>query len=72
MNNSNNTTNNNNNSREDWTTLQPRIESSLQKLKSELEDLRNSDKDLLKKFIKMRSEIKELSKESTGVSADEL
>ena len=54
---------NNNNSEEDWESIKPRMESSLQKLKNELAELRQSDKILLKKFIKMRSEIKEMSKD---------
>ena len=56
--------NNNNITREDWETVKPRIDTTLEKLKSDLAELRKSDKVLLKKFIKMRSEIKELSKEA--------
>eukprot|EP00794_Sanderia_malayensis_P004884 gene4884-5524_t len=57
----------NNNIGEDWMSVKPRIESSLRKLRCELEELRNADKDLLKKFIKMRSEIKELSKDAAPI-----
>ncbi len=53
-------------------TVKPRIDSNLRKLKCELEELRNTDKDLLKKFIKMRSEIKEMSKETVLAISDEV
>ena len=54
---------NNNNVEDDWEMVKPRMESNLQKLKCELAELRQSDKALLKKFIKMRSEIKEMSRD---------
>ena len=61
----------NNNRGEDWATVKPRIDTSLKKLKTDLEELRQFDKTLLKKFIKMRSEIKELSKE-VALQVDEV
>ncbi len=61
----------NNNIMEDWTIVKPRIDSNLKKLKCDLEELRTVDKMLLKKFIKMRSEIKKLSKETAFLYSEE-
>ena len=63
----------NNNSREDnWESIKPRMESSIQWLKSELAELRQCDKALLKRFIKMRSEIKEMSRDIFSYHSDHL
>jgi len=63
----------NNNSKEDnWRLMKPRMESSIQRLKSELAELRQCDKILLKRFIKMRSEIKEMSRDIFSYHSEHL
>lgn len=60
---------NNNNKEDDWEIVKPRIESNLEKVRRDLDELRQSDRALLRKFIKMRSEIKEISKDIFSLQA---